>query len=130
MHHSVVGRSVPRKEGRDKVTGRAKYVDDLKLPGMLHGATVRSQKPRGRIQGIDFDPALPWHEFTIVTAKDIPGENAVALITLDQPYLADGFVNHPEEPVLLIAHEDKYLLEEARRRIHIEIEPQPAIFTL
>jgi CO/xanthine dehydrogenase Mo-binding subunit len=130
MHHSVIGRSVPRKEGRDKVTGRAKYVDDLEFPGMLHGVTVRSPLPRGRVEDIHFDPAIPWHEFTIVTAKDIPGENAVALINLDQPYLAGEFVNHPEEPVLLLAHPDKYLLEEARRHVHIEIEPLPAIFTL
>jgi CO/xanthine dehydrogenase Mo-binding subunit len=130
MHHSVVGRPVPRKEGRDKVTGRAKYVDDLKLAGMLHGATVRSPAPRGRIQGIHFDPGIPWHEFTIVTAKDIPGQNAVALITLDQPYLAGEYVNHPEEPVLLLAHENKYLLEEARRHVHIDIDPLPAIFSL
>lgn len=130
MQHSVIGRPVPRKEGRDKVTGRAKYVDDLKLPGMLHGGTVRSPAPRGRIRDIRFDRVIPWHEFTIVTAKDIPGENAVALITLDQPYLADEFVNHPEEPVLLLAHEDKYVLEEARRHVHIEIDPLPAIFSL
>src|SRR6185503_10770570 len=45
-------------------------------------------------------------------------------------YLADGFVNHPEEPVVLLAHADKYLLEEARRNVVLEIEEQPAIFSL
>ena len=53
-----VGRSVPRKEARDKVTGRAQYVDDLSFPGMLHGATVRSPCARGRIRGIQFRQAL------------------------------------------------------------------------
>src|SRR5258708_11163053 len=125
-----VGRPVPRKEGRDKVTGRAKSIDDVKFPGMLHGATVRSPIARGRIQGIHFEPGLPWEEFTIVTAKDIPGTNAVALITLDQPYLAEEFVNHPEEPVLLLAHQDKYLVEEARKRVRLDIEPLPAVFSL
>src|ERR1039457_3946537 len=130
MQSSVVGRSVPRKEGRDKVTGRAKYIDDLKFPGMLHGATVRSPVARGRLRGIHFEPGVPWEQFTIVTAKDIPGVNAVALLTLDQPYLAEEFVNHPEEPVLLLAHEDKSLGEEARKRVRLEIEPLPAIFSL
>ena len=55
---------------------------------MLHGATVRSDVARGRILGIDFDPAIPWDEFTIVTAADVPGRNRVALILDDQPYLA------------------------------------------
>ena len=130
MLGSSVGRSVPRKEGRDKVTGQAKYIDDLKFPDMLYGVTVRSAVPRGRILGIYFEDGVPWNEFTIVTAKDIPGENAVALITLDQPYLAAEFINHPEEPILLLAHHDPYLLEQARRRVRVEVEQLPAVFTL
>ena len=126
----LIGRAVPRKEGRAKVTGRARYIDDLQMPGMLYGATVRSDAPRGRLRGVTFGEGVPWDEFVIVTAADIPGENAVALITLDQPYLATEFVNHPEEPILLLAHPDRHLLEEARRRVHCEIELLPPIFTL
>src|ERR1044072_5630549 len=125
-----IGKSAPRKEGRRKVTGQALYVDDISFPDMLHGTTVRSSLARGRIKNISFEGELPWHEFTIVTAKDIPGENYVALILNDQPYLAAGVINHPEEPILLLAHRDKYLLEEARRNVRIEIEAQPAIFNL
>ena len=127
---SSIGKAVPRKEGRKKVTGQALYVDDLYFPGMLHGTTVRSPSPRGRITNISFEGDIPWDELTIVTAKDIPGANYVALILNDQPYLAADFVNHPEEPILLLAHHDKYLLEEARRNVRIEIEAQPAVFNL
>src|ERR1700730_17644799 len=95
----TVGKPVPRKEGREKVTGEAKYVDDLKFPGMLHGVTVRSPVARVLISGIEVPAGLPWNDFTVVTAKDIPGENCVALIIDDQPYLAADRVNHPEEPV-------------------------------
>ena len=126
----AVGKAFPRKEGRKKVTGQALYVDDLSFPDMLHGVTVRSPSPRGRITNISFEGDIPWDEFTVVTNKDIPGANYVALILNDQPYLAADFVNHPEEPILLLAHRDKYLLEEARRNVHIEIEEQPAIFNL
>src|SRR6195256_4025966 len=135
-----IGKSIPRKEGRKKVTGQSLYVDDLSFPEMLHGVTVRSSVPRGRIKNISFDqpPAtaggsdrnIPWDEFTVVTAKDIPGENYVALILNDQPYLADEVTNHPEEAVVLLAHHDRYLLEEARRHVHIEYEELPAIFNL
>lgn len=128
--HRFVGKSIPRKEGRKKVTGAALYVDDLKFPGMLHGVTVRSNVSRGNITGIEFGGSLPWSEFTKVTAADIPGENYVALILNDQPYLADGVVNHAEEPILLLAHEDKYLLEEARRNVQVTFEELPPIFTL
>jgi CO/xanthine dehydrogenase Mo-binding subunit len=130
MSDKNIGRPVPRKEGRAKVTGAARYVDDLSLPGMIYGATVRSHVPRGRILDITFGEGIPWDEFTVVTARDIPGANAVALILLDQPYLADGFVNHTEEPILLLAHEDRYLLEEARRAVRVEIEPLSAVFTI
>src|SRR6202158_5799807 len=130
----LVGKSIPRKEGRKKVTGQALYVDDLSFPGMLHGVTVRSSVPRGRITNIAFADDIPWNEFTIVTAKDIRdlklGENYVALILNDQPYLADEVVNHPEEAIVLLAHPDKYLLEEARRHVSIEYEELPAIFSL
>jgi CO/xanthine dehydrogenase Mo-binding subunit len=96
----IVGVSVPRKEGRDKVTGRARYIDDMTLPGMLYGATIRSQIPRGKIKSLNFGAGINWNEFAIVSAKDIPGKNCIALILDDQPCLADGVINHPEEPVL------------------------------
>jgi CO/xanthine dehydrogenase Mo-binding subunit len=130
MPDHPIGKPFPRKEGRKKVTGQALYIDDLTFPNILHGATVRSPAARGRIIGIHYEGDIPWDEFTIVTANDIPGANYVALILNDQPYLAADFVNHPEEPVVLIAHENRYLVEEARRNVRIEIEKQPAIFSL
>jgi CO/xanthine dehydrogenase Mo-binding subunit len=126
----IVGVSVPRKEGRDKVTGRAQYVDDLTLPGMLFGATVRSQVPRGKIGKITFGPGIAWDEFVVVTARDIPGKNVIALIANDQPCLADGVVNHPEEPILLLAHSDRHLLPQAVAAVSIEYDQLPALFTV
>ena len=122
----AIGQSIPRKEGRAKVTGQARYVDDLRLPGMLHGVTVRSPSPRGVIRDIRYGPGIPWDAITIVTARDIPGANVVALITDDQPYLAAGTVNHAEEPVLLLAHADPVLLQEARRQRHHRDRPAAA----
>ena len=130
MDSRQIGKSVPRKEGREKVTGSARYVDDLTFPEMIYGATVRSSAARGRILAIRFEDGIPWDEFTIVTAKDIPCKNCVALLTEDQPCLADQVVNHPEEAVVLLAHRDRYLLEEARQAVRIEIEPLPAVFTI
>ncbi len=129
-HERIVGTAVPRKEGRDKVTGKATYVDDMSLPGMLFGATIRSQIPRGKITNITFDPKIAWSEFVIVAAKDIPGKNCIALIGEDQPCLAKEFVNHPEEPILLIAHPDRHALRKAADSILIEYDPLPAIFTI
>src|SRR5437868_8714499 len=129
-NNPIVGVSVPRKEGRDKVTGQAQYVDDMVLPNMLYGATVRSEIPRGRIKRITFGPGIAWDEFMIVSAKDIPGKNCVALIADDQPCLAEQYINHPEEPILLLAHSDRHELPKAINAISIEYDVLPAIFTM
>ena len=126
----IVGAPVPRKEGHDKVTGKSIYIDDMSLPGMWFGATVRSRVPRGRITQISFSPEINWEEFVIVTAKDIPGKNCIALIADDQPCLADGAVNHPEEPILLLAHPNRHLLPKAVQAVNIEYECLPAVFTM
>ena len=126
----IVGESVPRKEGRDKVTGRSKYVDDMVLPNMLFAATVRSQIPHGRIRKISFRADVAWDEFVVVSAKDIPGRNCIALIGDDQPCLAGEFVNHPEEPILLVAHPDRHVLQKAVHAVSIEYDRLPAIFTI
>ena len=72
----TVGRNVPRRDGTEKVTGTARYVDDLVFPGMLHGRTVRSTIACGRIRAVNllFDQA----GFTVVDHRDIPGRNTVA----------------------------------------------------
>jgi len=126
----IVGTAVPRLEGREKITGQAQYVDDMVLPGMLYGATVRGQIARGKIKKITFGPGINWQEFVIVSAKDIPGRNCIALIDDDQPCLADGNVNHPEEPILLLAHEDRHLLPKAVEAVSVEYDALPAIFTM
>jgi len=126
---SAIGQSVPRKEAHAKVTGRARYVDDVVLPGMIHGITVRSSCPRGRIRAIRFGEGIPWDEITVVTASDVP-HNVVALINDDQPALADGVINHSEEPVVLLAHPSRALLERARAAVTIDVEPLPAVLTI
>ncbi len=126
----IVGQSPPRKEGKAKVLGRAQYVDDITLPNMWFGATVRSTIPRGRITSIAFDPAIPWSEFTIVSAADIPGENTIVHLTKDHPCLAVTHVNHAEEPILLLAHPDRAVLSAAVAAVHITYEELPAIYTI
>jgi CO/xanthine dehydrogenase Mo-binding subunit len=114
----------------DKLLGRACYVDDIEREGMWYGATVRSTIPRGIIRSIAFDRSVDWSEFTVVTAADVPGENHIHLITADQPCLADGKVNHREEPIVLIAHPDRNKVREAVGAVQIEYDPLPAIFTI
>lgn len=125
-----VGKNEPRRDGPAKLTGRALYLDDVNIPGCWHGVTVRSTVPHGKIKSIAYDPAFPWDECVVVTAKDIPGKNVVALIEPDQPLLADGIVRHREEAIVLIAHADRATAYEAAKRVKIEYEPLPPVFDM
>src|SRR5438552_2076193 len=112
---NAVGRNVLRKEGAAKVSGAARYLDDLAFPGLLHGRTIRSTIPCGEIVDIQF--AFDTSSFTIVDHRDIHGRNIVALIDDDQPCLAERRIEHAAEPVLLLAHQDRERLFDAEVRI-------------
>src|SRR5258707_9585352 len=101
----AVGRNVLRKEGRDKVSGAARYIDDLTFPNLLHARTIRSTIPAGEIAGValNFDKT----GFIVVDHRDVPGRNIVALIDDDQPCLAERTVRHFAEPILILAHRDR-----------------------
>jgi xanthine dehydrogenase molybdopterin-binding subunit B len=108
----------------EKVTGAAKYVDDLVFPGMLHGRTMRSTIACGRIRSVNllFDRA----GFTVVDHRDIPGRNIVALISDDQPCLAEHVVRHFAEPIVLLAHENRERLLTAE--VDVEYEASEPVF--
>jgi CO/xanthine dehydrogenase Mo-binding subunit len=126
----LVGQNIVRREGREKVTGRAQYVDDLRFPDMMYGKTVRSTIAHGVIREIKFDPAFDWSRVVVADYRDIPGKNAVALIEYDQPLLVEKNVRHQQEPILLLAAEDRELLEEAANHIEIIYNELPAVLTV
>ena len=119
-----------RREGPAKLTGEAKYADDLVFPGAWYGATIRSADAHARFDGHDLDPAVDWSKIAIVTAADIPGDNIVSLISDDQPVLvpAGGEIQHHAEPLLLLAAADRETLRRARHGVTIRTVPLPAVF--
>ncbi len=125
-----VGESVLRREGVAKLTGEARYIDDISFDGMLHGKTVRSRIARGRIKSINFDPAFDWSRIVIADWRDLPGQNYVALIENDQPLLAESEIRHYDEPILLLAAENKDLVHEASRHVVIDYESLPPVLTI
>lgn len=126
----IVGASVHRKEGLDKLLGRAQYVDDIEMEEMWYGATVRSTIPRGIIRSIAYGREIDWNEFVIVTAADIPGDNHIQLVVADQPCLSDGIVNHCDEPIILLAHPDRHKLRDAVNAVKIEYDALPPVFSI
>jgi CO/xanthine dehydrogenase Mo-binding subunit len=129
---SPVGASVPRVDGVAKVTGRARYLDDLDAPGAWHGATVRSKIAHGVLEAIELDPAFDWSAVTMVTAADIPGKNAIVLIEDDQPALVPvgGRIMHVDEPVALVAAPTRALAAAAARAVKLRVAPRPPVLSV
>ncbi|MGH2428209.1 MAG: xanthine dehydrogenase family protein molybdopterin-binding subunit [Candidatus Limnocylindria bacterium] len=119
-----------RREGPEKLTGEAKYADDLVFPGAWFGVTIRSTEPHARLLGVDLDDAFDWKRVVVVTAEGIPGENIVSLIDDDQPVLVPigGEIRHQAEPVALLAAPDRATLHEARRHVTLRTERLAPVF--
>jgi CO/xanthine dehydrogenase Mo-binding subunit len=119
-----------RREGPAKLTGEAKYADDLVFPGAWFGATIRSTDAHARFVALDLDPAFDWSKVVVVTAADIPGENIVSLISDDQPILVPvgGEIQHHAEPLALLAAADREMLRAARRHVKARADPLPPVF--
>jgi len=123
----IIGQGVQRGDGVPKVTGAALYVDDLDIDGCLHGVTVRSPHARARIVSIEKSEDYDWSDITVVTAKDIKGENTIYLMTRDQPALAESETKHCHEPVALIAAVTLERAKDAARHLVVKYEPLPAL---
>jgi CO/xanthine dehydrogenase Mo-binding subunit len=119
-----------RREGPDKLTGAAKYADDLVFPGAWYGATIRSTDAHARFLGFDLASDFDWSTVVVVTAADIPGDNIVSLISDDQPVLVPigGEIQHHAEPLVLLAAADREQLRAGRGRVKIRTEPLDAVF--
>jgi len=119
-----------RREGPAKLTGAAKYTDDLVFPGAWYGITIRSTDPHARLVAIEPDPAMDWSNVVLVTAADIPGENIVSLISDDQPVLVPvgGEIQHVAEPVALLAAADRETLRWLKGHVNLVTEPLPPVF--
>ena len=84
----------------------------------------------GRVRATHFSPEIAWDEYAVVRASDIPGENTIVHLTKDHPCLAAEFVNHIEEPVLLLAHPEKAALLRGVAGVQLEYEELPGVFTI
>jgi CO/xanthine dehydrogenase Mo-binding subunit len=119
-----------RPDGWEKVTGAARFVADLPIPGVWLGGTVRSPVARGRIRKIRLDPAFDWSSVTVVTARDLPGPNVVAMIKEDHPILAAEEVRFVGEAVALVAAPDEETLRSALAAIVVEIDELSPVLTI
>jgi CO/xanthine dehydrogenase Mo-binding subunit len=129
---SQVGRSVPRLEGRDKVTGRAEYTHTMQLPGMLYAKLFRSTVPHGRIKSVDVREArkVPGvlHVVTIDDVLKVLPDPYYGPAFHDQPILAHEKVRFVGEPVAAVLASDPHVAERAVQLIVAQYEELPAVY--
>ena len=127
-----VGREIPRLEVRAKVSGRAEYTHNLRLPGMLYGKIFRSTVPHGRIRNIDTRAAQALAGVhCVVTGEDIRKlipEPYYGPAFHDQPILALDKVRYVGEPVAAVLAGDPHVAEEAAQLITADYEELPAVY--
>jgi len=129
---SQIGRSVPRLESREKVTGRAEYTHTMRVPGMLHAKLFRSTVAHGRIKSVDVSAAkaLPGvlHVVTIDDVLKVLPNPYYGPAFHDQPILAHEKVRFVGEPVAAVMATDPHIAEQAVQLITAEYEELPAVF--
>jgi len=124
---SVVGQRLPRVDGWAKVSGRAQYVDDLSLPGMLFGKLVRSTRAHARLRAVHTERALQLPGVVAaITGTDVPVRYSVFPVGQDETALAVDKVRYVGEPVAAVAAVDEATAEEAARLVEVDYEPLPA----
>ncbi|MGB8578289.1 MAG: xanthine dehydrogenase family protein molybdopterin-binding subunit [Pseudolabrys sp.] len=127
-----VGRSLPRLEGRDKVTGRAEYTHLMQLPGMLHAKVFRSTVAHGHIKSIDTSAGreVPgvYAVYTSDDVRKVIPDPYYGPAFHDQPILAIGKVHFIGEPVAVVLASDPHVADQAAQQIVAEYEELPAVF--
>jgi carbon-monoxide dehydrogenase large subunit len=133
-----VGRALRRKEDPRLITGRARYVDDIALPGMVWAALVRSPEAHARIVSIDGSAALErpgvHAVFTGEDLADLQGPLPMAWVppgveVNNPPHwpLARGKVRHVGDPVAVVLGDDRYGVVDAVEEVLVEYDPLPAV---
>jgi CO/xanthine dehydrogenase Mo-binding subunit len=127
-----MGRSIARLEAAAKVTGRADYVHNMRVPGMLHAKIFRSTVAHGRILSIDTSAAAAMEGvYAVITGEDIARlipEPYFGPAFHDQPILALEKVHFAGEPVAAVLAADPHLAEQAARAISAEYEELEPVF--
>ncbi|MFC1970801.1 xanthine dehydrogenase family protein molybdopterin-binding subunit [Chloroflexota bacterium] len=125
----IIGKSIPKVDALDKVTGQAEYTSDVKLHRMLHAKILRSPYAHAKIINIDTSKAKKLAGVKVVaTGKDAPDERMYLL--KDRYILARDTVRFVGEPVAAVAAEYIDIVEEALDLIEVDYEELPAIFDI
>ncbi|HZG44192.1 MAG TPA: xanthine dehydrogenase family protein molybdopterin-binding subunit [Longimicrobium sp.] len=125
---NVIGTRQRKTDGLEKSTGRARYTDDLALPGMLHGKILRSPHPHALIRSIDTSAALALPGvFAVVTGSEMPIPFGIIVWTPDENALATDKVRYIGDAVAAVAAVDEDTAQRALELIQVDYEVLEAL---
>ena len=126
----TIGQSIARIDGAEKVTGRAIYASDIRLPGMVHGKILRSPLAHARIRRIDSSKAESVPGVVAVLTRDNLeiGSPYFGAYIKDQPVVALEKVRYAGDIVAAVAASEDKIAERALREIEVEYEELPAVY--
>ena len=129
MDASAAVMNYPRRDARDKLSGRTRYTVDRTASRMLHAAVLRAEVASARIVELDVSEAVAMPGVrAVITAKDAPGLHGIGIA--DHPLFASDRIRYHAEPLAAVAADTLEIAEAALRAIRVEIEPLPAVITM
>lgn len=128
---SFIGKSIPRRDVPDKLTGRTKFYADYDFPGMMYGKAVYSPHSHARVLNVDTAPAyrVPGVQI-VITARDIPGQNIHGVLAKDQPVLCDKRVKYIGDAVAVVFADTQEAANQGAEAVRVDYEVLPAVFTI
>lgn len=128
MKINEINKPIYKKDHDEKCRGEIAYIGDVNIEGMLYGALYRSTIAYGKILKLSI-PELP-DGYAVITARDIPGDNYVKIISDDQPIFANEWVNYIGEPILMVVGEEMNIINEIMQKIEVLYETHTPILSL
>src|SRR5579864_6319987 len=133
---AYVGTPLRRREDRRLLTGASRFIDDIRLPGMVHAAIVRSPHAHARIVRLDAGAARAMPGVVaVLTAPDLPSPAPripaplmfPGIAAATHPLLADQIVRYAGQPVAVVVADSRYTAEDAAEAVRVEYDPLPAV---
>ncbi len=125
---SNISKAIKKVDSEEKMSGKAKYINDISYDDMLFAMTLRASESKGEIVNIEY-PKIP-KGYTIVDHNDIQGKNFVKIIFEDMPIFAEKEIKYYGEPILLVVGENRAIIQDIINNIHVTYKVKTPTYKL
>lgn len=123
-----ISKAIHRVDGKGKISGETKYINDIKFKDLFYAKTVRSEIPKGKILSVKI-PKLPNNYF-VIDKNDVPGSNRMRTVVSDHPIFAENEVLYIGQPILLVVGANREIIQKIIDDIEIEYKEEKPILSI